>query len=211
MKFYDYPTTLQGRPFALDCVALLERMGLSRVAPPAAADVAIAPLLTRRLRPEEYNAPRLGTLVFHPSALPFRRGPDAIRHAVYAGDRVSASTWFWCAKGWDAGDVCEQEVVVLAPGESPGRAYHTRFVPAALRALERAIAGCLAGSPRRVPQDETTATYDPRFELCVECRRLYRSGVGLCGSCGKAGPICWSCVDRAHRFCMPSGEAPGVP
>ncbi|HPZ99577.1 MAG TPA: hypothetical protein PLT93_15700, partial [Phycisphaerae bacterium] len=64
--------------------------------------------------------------------------------------------------GMDTGPICEQEVVVLRPGESPGRAYHTRFVPAGLRALARAVEGILAGTPRRVTQDEHLATYDAR-------------------------------------------------
>lgn len=150
-----------GGEFNDACRMLLLTLGMERVDAPGDADVSIAPLLNVRLAPEVYSAPRLGTLVFHPSALPFRRGPDAVRNAVLAGDRVSAATWFWCAEGWDMGDVCEQEVVVLAPGESAGRAYHGRFVPAGLRALERAALGILAGNPRRVPQDSALATYDP--------------------------------------------------
>lgn len=150
-----------GGEYGEACERLAVELGAWIVATPAEADVAIAPLLTRRLLPAEYLAPVHGTLVFHPSALPYRRGGDAIRHAVAAGERVSASTWFWCADGWDTGDVCEQEVVVLKPGESAGRAYHTRFVPAGLRALDRSLRGIASGSPRRVPQDECLATFDP--------------------------------------------------
>ena len=59
--------------------------------------------------------------------------------------------------------MCEQEVVVLRPGESAGRAYHTRFVPAGLRALRRALEGVRTVTPRRAPQDPSLATYDGRF------------------------------------------------
>lgn len=149
-----------GGAFGEACVALAGELGFVPVANPSDAVVAIASLLTRRLLPGDYLAPRCGTLVFHPSALPYRRGPDAIRHTVAAGERVSAATWFWCAEGWDTGDVCEAEVVVLHPDESPGRSYHTRFVPAGLRALRRALEGVRAGAPRRVPQEHALATYD---------------------------------------------------
>lgn len=152
-----------GGQFGEQCEQLALSLGFELRNSAVDATVSIAPLLTRRLSREEYCAPALGTLVFHPSALPYRRGPDAIRHAVAADERVSAATWFWCAEGWDTGDVCESEPVVLMPGESPGRAYHTRFVPAALVALERALAGIAAGRPRRVPQDEQLATYDGRM------------------------------------------------
>ncbi len=52
---------------------------------------------------------------------------------------------------------------MLRPLESPGRAYHTRFCPAGLRALERALAQIAAGEPQRVEQDHTLSTYDPRI------------------------------------------------
>lgn len=156
MRVYIHPGAgAFGEACMAECVAAgLEESGQ------AEADLALAPRLTRRLYRQEYSAHRFGTLVFHPSALPYRRGPDALRRAVLAGERVSAATWFWCAEGWDAGPVCEQEVVVLCPGESAGRAYHTRFVPAAIRALERCLAGVNAGRPRRIEQDEALATYE---------------------------------------------------
>jgi methionyl-tRNA formyltransferase len=156
-SFYLYPG---GNEYGEQCRTLAVQLGLMQVELPDAADVAIAPLLTRRLTPEEWEAPYYGTLIFHPSALPYRRGPDAIRQTVAAGERVSAATWFWCDSGLDTGDICEQELVILAPGESPGRAYHTRFIPAGLVALRRALIGILGNLPRRLRQDETLATYD---------------------------------------------------
>jgi methionyl-tRNA formyltransferase len=45
------------------------------------ADVAIAPLLTTKISEEEINEPLFGTLIFHPSPLPYGRGARAIRWA----------------------------------------------------------------------------------------------------------------------------------
>lgn len=150
-----------GGAFGEACAALCERRGLLRAAEVGAAAFAIAPGLTRYLGGPERCAPELGTLVFHPSALPYGRGRDAIRWSVARGERVSASTWFWASAGLDEGPICEQEVVVLAPGERPRDAYERRFIPAGLRALDRALAGIAAGTPRRVRQDPSLATYDP--------------------------------------------------
>lgn len=157
MNFYVYEG---GAFFQHQCANVFLRLGCRQVEEPRLAAVAIAPLLRRRLSREEYGAPREGTLVFHPSALPYRRGPDAIRQAIAAGERVSASTWFWCDEGLDTGPICEQELVVLQPGQAPKDAYVERFVPAALRALERAAEGILWRAPRRVPQEDSLATYD---------------------------------------------------
>lgn len=147
--------------FVDDCVAACGLYGLHESNDPCWAAFAIAPRLTRKLDASEYSKPNHGTLIFHPSALPYGRGPDAIRQSVLRGERVSASTWFWASDGWDEGDVCEQETVVLCPDESPGRSYHSRFVPAALRALHRLLRDWrTTGTFRRVPQDHRLATYD---------------------------------------------------
>lgn len=146
--------------FGQKCIDVCEATGLQRVPTPRGATLAIAPKLTRKLAEGEWSEPDLGTLIFHPSILPYHRGPDAIRWAVSLNERVSGVTWFWCDGGLDTGPVCEQEAVLLRPGESPGRAYHTRFVPAGVRALSRAVAAIAAGSARRVHQDETLASYE---------------------------------------------------
>ena len=147
--------------FVRQCAEICERHGFHESHDPDWSAIAIAPRLTRKLSAEEFSAPNFGTLIFHPSALPHGRGPDAVRWAVHRGERVSAASWFWASDGLDEGDICEQEPVVLAPGESAGRAYHSRFCPAGLRALDRALRGfATARAWRRVPQEHALATYD---------------------------------------------------
>lgn len=155
--------------FGARCVDVCERLGFARATCPMEATFAAAPRLTRFLPRHEWSAPELGTLIFHPSVLPYHRGPDAIRWAVALGERVSGVTWFWADDGLDTGPICDQEPVLLAPGESPGRAYHTRFIPAGLRAFERAAAAILDGRPRRDPQDPALASYEG-FYCSNQCK-----------------------------------------
>jgi len=124
-----------------------------------AADLAVAPLLTRRLSTADLLGPRLGVLVFHPSLLPLRRGPDAMRWAVNSGDAWTGATWFWADAELDGGDICEQQLVALDTAASPGRNYHDRVAPAGLAGLRRALDGISSGFIRRVPQDHAAATY----------------------------------------------------
>lgn len=154
-----------GGDFGAQCVDVCEATGCVRVPSPRGATFAIAPKLTRKLADGECSEPTLGTLIFHPSILPVHRGPDAIRWAVHNRERVSGVTWFWADDGLDTGPICEQEPLVLALGESPGRAYHTRFVPAGIRALGRAVAGIAADRPRRVAQEACLATYESFLPL----------------------------------------------
>lgn len=152
-----------GEKFGEMCIDVCEATGFARTSVPMEATFAIAPLLKRKLKPSEIIEPALGTLIFHPSILPYHRGPDAIRWAVAMGERVSGVTWFWADAGLDTGPICEQEPVVLAVGESAGRAYHTRFVPAGVRALRRAVEGIAADRPRRVAQESALSTYESRW------------------------------------------------
>lgn len=149
--------------FDRQCVDVCEATGCVRVAAPQGATFAIAPRLTRKLPQADWAAPELGTLIFHPSILPYHRGPDAIRWTVHLGERVSGVTWFWCDDGLDTGSICEQEAVLLKTFESAGRAYHTRFLPAGIRALQRAVAGIVLGEVRRLAQDHELATYESLF------------------------------------------------
>ena len=155
--FYHYD---DGGDFAARCAMLCRAVGFREVTTPAAALFSLAPCWKKKIPAAELAAPIHGVLVFHPSALPYGRGPDAIRWSAQRGERVSAATWFWADAGLDTGPICAQELVVLSPDESPGRAYHTRFVPAGIWALARALAGIAAGSPRRAFQDHRLASYD---------------------------------------------------
>lgn len=57
-------------------------------------DVAIAPLLIEKVSNEELAEPNLGTLIFHPSPLPYGRGASSIRWAYRRQEPITAATWF---------------------------------------------------------------------------------------------------------------------
>ncbi len=132
---------------------------------PEQADLAIAPSLRRVLRADEWAAPGLGTLILHPSLLPRRRGPDAVRWAVHSADPFTGVTWFWCAQDLDAGPICEQELVAVPAGLTPRAVYESVLVPAAARALGRALDQLAAGYVRRVAQDADAATRDGWYRV----------------------------------------------
>jgi methionyl-tRNA formyltransferase len=129
-----------------------------------ACDVAIAPLLTRKLSENEINAPRFGTLIFHPSPLPYGRGMSAIRWAYRRKEPVTAATWFWANDRLDAGDICEQEIVRIDYDLRPREFYALHVIPAMTRTLERALIDLAAGRKRAVKQVEEYATYDSKIE-----------------------------------------------
>lgn len=151
-------------PAVLAAHKLLRQMGHCIVDGDGAADLAIAPLLAVKLSNEELNAPLLGTLVFHPSPLPYGRGASAIRWAYRRKEPITAATWFWANERLDAGDICEQEVVKIDYSISPREFYHTHIIPAMSRTLERCLNALAIGLKRQVKQIKEYASYDGRIE-----------------------------------------------
>lgn len=124
------------------------------------ADLAIAPLLTRIIPARELEEPTLGTLIFHPSPLPYGRGASAIKWAYRRGEPITAATWFWADNGIDTGDICEQEIVRIDHGVRPREFYERDVIPAMCRTLERCLNNVQMGIKRAIPQAEKYATYD---------------------------------------------------
>lgn len=126
-------------------------------------DLAIAPLLTEKISEEELSEPELGTLVFHPSPLPYGRGASSIRWAYRRREPITAATWFWADNGLDTGDICEQEIVRIDYDLRPREFYEVDIIPAMRRTLERCLNGIQMGVRRRIPQVEKYATFDRRI------------------------------------------------
>ena len=70
-------------------------------------DLAIAPLLTAKVPDEELRLADIGTLIFHPSPLPYGRGASSLKWAYRRGEPITAATWLWADSGYDTGDICE--------------------------------------------------------------------------------------------------------
>jgi methionyl-tRNA formyltransferase len=145
-----------------EAALLVGRLGLDSVGDAATADVAIAPLLTEILKPEQLTRPKYGTLIFHPSPLPYGRGAAAIRWAYKRQEPITAATWFWADKGIDSGAICEQEIVRIDYSLRPREFYERHIIPAMLRTLKRALNSLSIGLKREVEQVDEYATYDRR-------------------------------------------------
>jgi len=125
------------------------------------ADLAIAPLFTDKLSLSEILDPFFGTLIFHPSPLPYGRGASSLKWAYKRSEPVAAATWFWANEGkMDSGDVCEMEIVKIDYALSPREFYECHIIPALGRTLERALKAIGGGYIRRVPQVEQYSSFD---------------------------------------------------
>lgn len=125
-------------------------------------DIAIAPLLTEKISLDVINEPLMGTLIFHPSPLPYGRGAASIKWAYKRNEPITGATWFWADAGLDTGAICEQEIIKIDYNKRPREFYEVDMLPAMARTLERCLKMLQIGFKRKVPQMHQYATFDKK-------------------------------------------------
>ena len=108
------------------------------------------------------DAPRLGSICFHPSLLPLHRGPSAVNWPIVMGSTVSGFSWFHPTDGLDEGDVLLQREVPIGPDDTVVDLYFRKIYPAAIDSVGEVLDLLRGGDPPRAPQDEARASYERR-------------------------------------------------
>src|SRR5215470_20087896 len=125
------------------------------------ADLAILAFVTQIVPPAVFNAPRFGSICFHPSLLPKYRGRSAINWALIKGESKTGITLFWVDEGIDTGPILLQKEVAVDPDDTTGTLYFNRLFPVGVEAIAESVDLIKAGNPPRIVQDEAKANYDP--------------------------------------------------
>jgi methionyl-tRNA formyltransferase len=125
------------------------------------ADLAILAFVSQIIPPPVFNAPRLGSICYHPSLLPKYRGRSAINWALIRGETVTGLTIFWLDKGIDTGPILLQKEVQVEPDDTTGTLYFNKLFPMGIEAIGEAVDLIKAGNPPRIVQDESKASYEP--------------------------------------------------
>jgi methionyl-tRNA formyltransferase len=105
--------------------------------------------------------PSRGTICFHPSLLPRRRGGSAINWTLIEGDTKAGVTVFWTDAGIDTGPILLQREVEIGPDDSAGSFYYQRVLPVGVEAVIESVALIDTGRAPRLIQDESLASYEP--------------------------------------------------
>jgi methionyl-tRNA formyltransferase len=105
---------------------------------------------------------RLGVLAYHPSLLPRHRGRDALHWTIAMGDSIAGGTAFWMDDGMDTGPIESQDFCFVNPADSPMELWKRELGPMGVKLLTEATRRLAQGEPpRRLPQNEAFATYEP--------------------------------------------------
>jgi methionyl-tRNA formyltransferase len=141
---------------------------------PASADLGVLAYVTQIVPSAILDAPRCGSICFHPSLLPAYRGGSAINWQLIEGVRTGGVTLFRPDDGIDEGPVYLQKSIEIGPDDTAGSFYYAKVFDAGVAATVECAELVLAGKATGVVQDETLATYEPlcRDEhACVDWAR----------------------------------------
>ena len=111
------------------------------------------------------DAPKMGSICFHPSLLPAHRGPSAVNWPIIMGEDRSGYSWFYPTDGLDEGDSLMQRECGIGPDDTVIDLYFKKIYPSAVDSVLEVCDLFRAGDPPRIVPDEAQATYERR------CRR----------------------------------------
>lgn len=124
----------------------------------------IAPDLTlvvgwsRLLGPALLSIPRVGTIGYHPAALPANRGRHPIVWALALGLTETASSFFLMGEGADDGPVMNQQKVTIDI-EDDARTLYDKLLAIMPMQISQIVDGLMSGKLKGVPQDRRLANY----------------------------------------------------
>ncbi|WP_350333145.1 methionyl-tRNA formyltransferase [Coralliovum pocilloporae] len=108
------------------------------------------------------DTPKLGSICFHPSLLPFHRGPSAVNWPIIMGRQKSGYSWFYPTDGLDEGDSLLQWECPIEPDDTVIDLYFKKIYPSAVESVLDVCNLFRSGVPPRLVPDESKATYERR-------------------------------------------------
>ncbi len=124
------------------------------------ADLCVMAYVTLFVPQPVLDAPKLGTIQYHPSLLPRHRGPSSINWPIIQGEAKTGLTIFWPDEGLDEGPILLQKEVAIGPDDTLGSLYFNQLFPLGVAAMVEAVDLVRDGTAPRVDQDHSQATYE---------------------------------------------------
>jgi len=143
------------------------------------------------------DAPKHGSICFHPSLLPLHRGPSAVNWPIIWGSEKSGFSWFYPTDGLDEGDILMQWECPIEPDDTVIDLYFKKIYPAAIDSVTAVVDAFRDGNPPRSAQDESKATYEYRCKKShaeIDWSKPVAEVYNLIRGCNPA-PGAWSTHD----------------
>jgi len=122
------------------------------------ADIIITCAYGQIIPEEILNSPRLGCINVHASLLPRLRGGAPLHHALIDGEEKTGITIMYMDKGMDTGDIISTKEYIIKDTDNVGTIHDTLSIMGRDLLMET-IPQILAGTNKRIPQNNDEATY----------------------------------------------------
>jgi len=125
--------------------------------------------------PEEaLNVPKYGSIQYHPSLLPWHKGPSSINWPIIMGKKETGLSIFWPDNGLDTGPILLQKVVEIEADDTLGSVYFNKLYPLGVEAMMESIELVRDGSAPREVQDPEGGSYEGwcrKDDVCIDWTR----------------------------------------
>ena len=124
------------------------------------ADLCVMAYVLLFVPEEALNVPKYGSIQYHPSLLPWHKGPSSINWPIIMGKEKTGLTIFWPDNGLDTGPILLQKEVDIGPDDTLGSVYFDKLYPLGVEAMMESIELVRDGNAPRVVQDPDDGSYE---------------------------------------------------
>jgi methionyl-tRNA formyltransferase len=109
------------------------------------------------------NTPKIGTFQYHPSLLPYHRGPSAISWPIAMGKTMTGLSVFWPDNGLDEGPILLTKSCDIGPNDTLSNIYFDKLFPMGIDAMIESLDLVKAGIILKYTQDLSIGSYESWF------------------------------------------------
>ncbi len=124
------------------------------------ADLCVMAYVLLFVPEEALNVPKYGSIQYHPSLLPWHKGPSSINWPIIMGKEKTGLSIFWPDNGLDTGPILLQKEVDIEADDTLGSVYFNKLYPLGVEAMLEAIEMVRDGSAPRIVQDPKDGSYE---------------------------------------------------
>jgi len=124
------------------------------------ADLCVMAYVLLFVPEEALNVPKHGSIQYHPSLLPWHKGPSSINWPIIMGKQKTGLSIFWPDNGLDTGPILLQKEVDIGPDDTLGSIYFDKLYPLGVDAMLESIELVRTGTAPREVQDPEAGSYE---------------------------------------------------
>lgn len=124
------------------------------------ADLCVMAYVLLFVPEEALNVPKYGSIQYHPSLLPWHKGPSSINWPIIMGKKKTGLSIFWPDNGLDTGPILLQKEVDIGPDDTLGSIYFDKLYPLGVDAMIESIELVRDGNAPREVQDPDAGSYE---------------------------------------------------